>query len=147
MSALVYLYAVARADAAAWLERNQLRGIGDARVRGVAEGALSGAASEVPAEDFEQEPLDRNVADPAWLEPRAAAHQTVNAALLEGLGAVLPLAFGTIYRAEDGVRRLLRERAADLEAALARAAGHVEWVVSLQRDPDAAAAYLAAGEI
>jgi hypothetical protein len=136
---LVYLYAVAGERARDWLERAELRGIGSAAVRPVVASSLCGAVSDVPVADFDQEPLDRNVGDATWLAPRAEAHQAVNARLLEGLDAVIPLAFGTIFRSDDGVRRVLGERASDLAAALERVAGHVEWVLTLERD-DALAA-------
>lgn len=140
---LVYLYAVAPAAAAGWLVANDVRGISGGRVRAVQERGVVGAVSDVPASDFDQEPLDRNVADSAWLAPHAAAHQDVNAALLDGLGAVLPLAFGTIFRGEAGVQHVLQEREPELAAALAAVAGHVEWVCTLDRDLRIASAYLA----
>jgi hypothetical protein len=140
---LVYLYAVAPAAAGEWLASNDVRGIEGERVRPVRTRAVVGAVSDVPAREFDQEPLDRNVADSAWLAPHAAAHQDVNAALLDGVGAVLPLAFGTIFRGESGVERVLREREGELAAALAALAGRVEWVCTLDRDLKIAAAYLA----
>lgn len=140
---LVYLYAIAPTKAAKWLGANEVRGIAGARVRSVQGQSVVGAVSDVPAREFDQEPLDRNVADSAWLAPHAAAHQDVNAALLDGVGAVLPLAFGTIFRGEAGVERVLQEREPELAAALAGVAGRVEWVCTLDRDLKVASAYLA----
>lgn len=140
---LVYLYAVGPPAAAGWLGANDLRGIAGGRVRPIEQRGVVGAVSDVPASDFDQEPLDRNVADSAWLAPHAAAHQDVNAALLDGVGAVLPLAFGTIFRGEDGIQRVLRERERELAAALVAVAGRVEWVCTLDRDVRVASAYLA----
>ena len=140
---LVYLYAVAPPAATEWLRANDVRGIGGQRVRAVGTAKVVGAVSDVPESDFDQEPLDRNVADSAWLAPHAAAHQDVNAALLDGVGAVLPLAFGTIFRGEQGVGRVLHEREDELAAALTAVAGRVEWVCTLDRDLKIASAYLA----
>lgn len=140
---LVYLYAVAPASAAGWLAANDVRGIAGARVRAVEQQGVVGAVSDVPALEFDQEPLDRNVADSEWLAPHAAAHQDVNAALLDAIGAVLPLAFGTIFRAEEGITRVLRERRDELAHALAAVAGRVEWVCTLDRDMKVSSAYLA----
>lgn len=140
---LVYLYAVVVPAAAEWLRGNEVRGIGGQRVRAIGTSTVVGAVSDVPESEFDQEPLDRNVADSAWLAPHAAAHQDVNAALLDGVGAVLPLAFGTIFRGEQGVGRVLREREDELAAALTAIAGRVEWVCTLDRDLKIAAAYLA----
>lgn len=139
---LVYLYAVAPAGTARWLADHEVHGIAGARVRPIAERDLVGAVSDVPADEFDQAPLDRNVVDPDWLAPHAAAHQEVNAALLESAGALLPLAFGTIFRADERVGRLLRDRAADLVPALAAVAGRAEWVCTLDRDRRAASAHL-----
>lgn len=139
---LIYLYAVAPAAAGRWLETNDLRGIGGARVRAVPGGGVLGAVSDVPAGEFDQDPLDRNVADAEWLAPHAAAHQDVNAALLDAAGAVLPLAFGTIFRTEERVRDALGARARELAAGLAAVTGRAEWVVTLDRDRRAALRYL-----
>lgn len=140
---LVYLYAIVPSAAGPWLAANDVRGIGGSRVRAVAEHGVVGAVSDVPAREFDQEPLDSNVADSAWLAPHAAAHQDVNAALLDGVGAVLPLAFGTIFRADEGVQRVLHERERELAEALGAVAGRVEWVCTLDRDLRVASAYLA----
>lgn len=139
---LVYLYGVGPELTADWLAANELHGIAGSRVRAVRERLLVGAVSDVPADQFEQEPLDRNVVEPEWLAPHAAAHHEVNAALLEGVGTVLPLAFGTIFRSEDGVRGALRARAAELEIALTGLAERVEWVCTLDRDRRAAGEHL-----
>ncbi|HET8567844.1 MAG TPA: GvpL/GvpF family gas vesicle protein [Candidatus Limnocylindria bacterium] len=139
---LVYLYAVAPAASRRWLAAEPLRGIGDLPVRAVSEGDVAGIVSDVPASEFDQEPLDRNVADASWLGPRAAAHQDVNARILAGLGSVLPLAFGTLFRGDDGVREALRSRAAELFEALERLGGRAEWVITVDRDRDAALAAL-----
>lgn len=139
---LVYLYAVGPALTAGWLAANDLRGIAGSSVRALCERQLTGVVSDVPAEQFDQEPLDRNVVDPEWLAPHAAAHHEVNAALLDGVGTILPLAFGTIFRSEDGVLGALRDRAVELELALTALAGRVEWVCTLDRDRRAAVEHL-----
>lgn len=139
---LVYLYAVGPALTAGWLAANDLPGIAGSPVRAVCERQLTAAVSDVPADQFDQEPLDRNVVDPEWLAPHAAAHHEVNAALLDGVGTILPLAFGTIFRSEEGVLGALRDRAAELEIALTALAGRVEWVCTLDRDRRAAGEHL-----
>lgn len=128
------MYAVAGPDAASWLSANELRGIAGGRVRAVAAAGLSAAVSDVPAAEFDQAPLDVNVRDSDWLAPHAEAHQRVNAALLDATGAVIPLAFGTIFRAEDRVGRVLEARSETLAGALASVADRAEWVCTLERD-------------
>lgn len=136
---LRYLYAVTGAGALGALERSELHGIDGGVVEPVVEGRLLGATSAVAASDYEEQPLNAHLQDLEWLAPRAAAHQDVNARLLEVAGSVVPLAFGAIYRGTDGVRELLRSRADDLEERLRRLEGRAEWIVSIERDETAAA--------
>ena len=72
------------------------------------------------------------------LAPRAASHQEVNGSLLELTNAVIPLAFGAIYRDADGVRELLRARADDFADRLRAVEGRAEWIVSIEREGYAA---------
>ena len=111
-------------------------------MRALQAGGVVGAVSDVPASDFDQEPLDRNIADAEWLGPHAAAHQDVNAALLDAVDAVLPLAFGTIFRSEESVSAALGSRASELASALGAVRGRAEWVCTLDRDHRVASAHL-----
>jgi hypothetical protein len=131
---LRYLYAVARADAADAIARAQLRGIDGGSVAAIAEGRLVGVTSVVPASDYEEQPLNERLQDLDWLAPRAAAHQEVNGKLLDLTDAVIPLAFGAIYRGSEGVRDLLRTRADDFAHRLRAVEGRAEWIVSVERD-------------
>jgi hypothetical protein len=131
---LRYLYAVADASAEAPIATADLAGIDGGRVEPIVEGGLLGATSVVPAAEYEEAPLNARLQDLEWLAPRAAAHQDVNAKLLELTTAVVPLSFGAIYRGTDGVRALLRSRAADLGDRLRTLAGRAEWIVSIERE-------------
>jgi Gas vesicle synthesis protein GvpL/GvpF len=133
---LRYLYAITDARTAALVAASELRGIEQAPVEPLVEGPLLAATSVVPASDYDEGPLNEHLQDLDWLAPRAAAHQDVNAKLLEITGAVLPLAFGAIYRGSDGVRGLLRSRADDLRDRLGAVKGRAEWIVSVERDQD-----------
>lgn len=139
---LVYLYAVAGGDPAGWAEATHATGIDGAPVRAVAEGPLVALVSDVPADAYGQEALDRSVRDPEWLAPRATAHQSVNSAAHAALDAVLPVPFGTIYRTDDRVREVLRTRAEELRAKLEQVRGRAEWVIGLYRDTVQAAEHL-----
>jgi hypothetical protein len=136
MSDLVYVYAVLPAAG-----KSGLAGIDARRVRFVNEGALAAAVSDVPAEDFEEEPLNERVRDMGWLGPRAVAHQEVNDRLHESADATIPLAFGTVFRDDDRVRQLLREQSPALAKRLEMVRGCAEWVVALHllREPDSEA--------
>jgi Gas vesicle synthesis protein GvpL/GvpF len=131
---LRYLYAVTRANASAAIAGASIRGIEGGPVDAIVEGALLGVTSLVPAEDYEEEPLNERLQDLEWLAPRAAAHQEVNARLLDLAGAVIPIAFGAIYRGTDGVRELLQRRALDFAERLRAVDGRAEWIVSIERE-------------
>ena len=131
---LRYLYAVAGANARARVTDANLRGIEGGRVEAIVEGQLLGVTSVVPASDYEEEPLNARLQDLEWLAPRAASHQEVNGRLLDLTDAVIPLAFGAIYRDAEGVRELLRTRADDFTDRLRAVEGRAEWIVSIERD-------------
>lgn len=137
MSPLRYVYGIARASDAVRVASAALVGIEEAPVGCVVEGPLLAAASDVDENDYGTEPLNEHVRDLGWLAARAAQHQAVNGRLLELLGTVLPLSFGTIYRDDERVREMLRENAADRATQLASLAGRAEWVVTVSRDADA----------
>jgi len=144
---LRYLYAITDARAARLVAGTELRGIEQAQVEPLVEGSLLAATSVVPASDYDEGPLNAHLQDLDWLAPRAAAHQDVNAKLLEITGAVLPLAFGAIYRGAEGVRGLLRSRAEELRERLGSVEGRAEWIVSVERDESSPAASVALREL
>jgi hypothetical protein len=129
---LVYLYAILAAPLG-----DAMTGIDQQPIRWVMGDSLAAAVSDVPADEFDEEPLNARVADMAWLGPRAVAHQEANALLFEGSDASLPLAFGTVFRDDERVRHLLTEQTTALTERLARVRGCAEWVVALHllREP------------
>lgn len=108
----------------------------------IAEGDLAAVTEEVPEAEFAEDPLNRNMSDMAWLAPRAARHQDVCAGLMESVDAVVPLAFGTVFVDETGVRAMLRERGEELRRRLEDVRGRAEWVAALLRDAARARAWL-----
>jgi hypothetical protein len=133
VTTLVYLYAVVPQSVDA-----DIVGIDGAPLRWIQSDELAAAVSDVPGEEFEEEPLNANVRDMSWLGPRAIAHQDVNARLFELSEAIVPLAFGTVFRDDQRVRQLLTDQAGALGEQLARVRGAAEWVVALHvlREPD-----------
>ncbi len=117
---------------------DDLVGIGGQPVRWVSHDNLAAAVSDVPAEEFGEEPLNARIGDMSWLGPRAVAHQEVNSELHERAEAILPLAFGTVFRDDDRVRQLLRDQAHALSTRLDAIRGCAEWVVALHllKSPD-----------
>lgn len=135
MSDLVYVYAVLTRPA-----DGALKGINGRPVRWVTLNGLAAAVSDVPAEDFDEEPLNANVRDMGWLGPRAIAHQDVNARLFELSEASLPLAFGTVFLDDERVRHMLERDRQALTKHLETVRGCAEWVVALHllRQPEVA---------
>jgi hypothetical protein len=147
VSELLYVYGIVPAPAVPPPPRlgrgeEALTGIGGAPVGLVVEGPIAAAASAVPAEEFDEEPLNSRLRDLEWLAPRATAHQAVNARLMELDDALLPLSFGSVYRDEASLRRMLAERAEDFARRLEAVRGRAEWVVTLTRDEAGALAAL-----
>ncbi len=136
---LVYLYAITGPDGSRVRTADAIEG---RAVRALEESELVALVSDVPASGFEQAALDENVRDPQWLTPRAAAHQAVNAAAHDQTKASLPVPFGTIFREDERVLEMLRERAAELKARLVSVRGRGEWVIGLYRDTVQAAEHL-----
>lgn len=139
MTSLVYVYAILPHALEA-----SLQGIDAAPVRWLESTTLVAAVSDVPSDEFGEAPLNENVRDMGWLGPRAMAHQDVNARLFETSEAIVPLAFGTVFRDDERVRQFLRAEAPKLEDRLNRVRGCAEWVVTLHllrepRDEDIAA--------
>jgi len=138
---LVYLYAVTTAAGARAV--GKVTGIEGLAVRAIEQGGTAALVSDVPAAAYEQSVIDEAVRDGEWLTPRAKDHQDVNAAAHAAAEAVLPVPFATIYRSDERVREMLRERGAELNAKLASVRGSAEWVVGVYRDTVRAAEHLA----
>jgi Gas vesicle synthesis protein GvpL/GvpF len=114
----------------------------DGPVTLIGEGDLAAIASEVPLREFGEAVIEQNLRDPAWLEEKVRAHDRVLEAVV-GRATVLPFRFGTIYRGEDQVRRLLADRP-DFAQTLTRLDGTVELGVKAFLDHDAIRARLLA---
>jgi hypothetical protein len=139
VSTLRYVYGIVPAAAAALIDAADIRGIDGARVRAIVDGPFAAAYGEVDDQDYGESSLNERVRDLDWLTPRATAHQSVNAKLLELAGVVLPLSFGALYRDDARVKGMLREDAPARRARLEALAGRAEWVVTVLRDAGSAA--------
>jgi hypothetical protein len=134
---LVYLYGVLAAGTAAHehLLADGIAGLApEGPLYAVEVGGLVAATSRVPAARFDEEPLNALIGDLGALAPYAVRHEEAVRALFEAGPAVVPLAFGAIYRDEAGVRRLLTEGAERLRGMLQRLTARQEWGVKLLAD-------------
>lgn len=100
----------------------------------VAEGEVAAIASDVPLTEFGEEAIEQNLHDEAWLEEKVRAHEAVLEAALAKT-ALVPFRFGTIFRSEDQVRKMLRENE-PLKEVLDRLRGMVELGVKAFLDAD-----------
>jgi gas vesicle protein GvpL/GvpF len=131
-----YVYGVVPAPAASDELFAGVRGVDAAGpVVLVADGELAAITSAVPLAEFEEVALERNLRDEAWLEQKVRAHEAVLEAALARVPLV-PFRFGTIYRGDEHVRRMLRDNAY-LGDSLERLAGAVELGVKAFLDPAA----------
>ncbi|MGK5732127.1 GvpL/GvpF family gas vesicle protein [Streptomyces sp. URMC 124] len=128
---LLYAYAVLRDTPAAASGLETVTGVAGEPVRAVRDGGLAALVGPVPAAEFDEEGLRERLEDLAWLEHVARGHQRVVDAASAGAPCVLPLRLATVYRDEEGVRRMLAARHAAFGAALDRLAGRAEWGVKI----------------
>jgi gas vesicle protein GvpL/GvpF len=132
---LLWAYCILRRE-----ELTALRG-GDAigPLECVASGPLAALVSPVPAADYSEEALRRNLNDLAWLERVARAHEAVLERAF-ATGPIVPLRLCTLYESTERVRAMLEREAATLTVALERLEGRQELGVKVLLDPDRLAA-------
>ncbi|MFC3574259.1 GvpL/GvpF family gas vesicle protein [Streptomyces yaanensis] len=131
MTALRYVYAVCRPLRAPL--QAELTGVAGAPARQLEHHGLIAVLSQVPEEDFAEEPLKAHLEDLDWLTVTARAHQNVIDALT-GVTTALPLRLGTVFRDDSGVRVMIEEREEEFRRALDRLDGRVEWGVKVYLD-------------
>ncbi|MCO5998034.1 GvpL/GvpF family gas vesicle protein [Actinoallomurus rhizosphaericola] len=123
-----YLYAIARDTGAP--PPPGPTGLLGAPVRTIAEAGLVAYVGTVPLAQFGEAALKRNLEDLTWLEATARAHHQVVEAMAEA-GPVAPVRLVTVYRGDEQIHRLLRDRAQEFTEVLARVAGRREWGVKV----------------
>ncbi|MCO5972542.1 GvpL/GvpF family gas vesicle protein [Actinoallomurus soli] len=137
-----YLYAIARDTGTS--PPPGLTGLLGAPVRTIAEAGLVAYVGTVPLAQFGEAALKRNLEDLTWLEATARAHHQVVEAVAEA-GPVAPVRLVTVYRGDEQIHRLLRDRAHEFTEVLARVAGRREWGVKVFAAPRPAASDDAGG--
>jgi hypothetical protein len=133
---LVWLYAVRRGEA----EAPAGPGVDGEAPRLVAEGPLVAVVGTVREEEFDEAALARAMEDLGRIERLARAHHAVIVQAGAGLPTA-PLRLATVYRDDEAVAAMLRERAAEFGAVLDRVRDRREWGVKVYVDakPDAPA--------
>jgi hypothetical protein len=102
----------------------------DHTVTTLREGALAAVSSLVPIEEFDEVQLREHLADMAWVEATARAHEAVLEAVRDQT-TVIPMRMCTVYRTESGIREMLAREAAPLRDALDHLDGKAEWGVKV----------------
>ncbi|GGB35326.1 gas vesicle protein [Flexivirga endophytica] len=123
-----YLYAVTRG-----LEPQQLAGtpgLDGGHLDVVEHLDLCAVVSDVALDEYGEEGLRRNLEHLDWLERVARTHDSVVHAVAS-VGPTAPLRLATVYLDDEGVRRGLAERCAELDRVLGQVAGRLEWSVKV----------------
>jgi hypothetical protein len=131
---LLYLYCILESDDGArrLLTDGSISGLEPRQpVFGIECDGLVAAVSRVPRATFLSAPLNRLISDLARVAPYALAHENAIRSLLPDAPALLPVAFGSVYRSRRGVLSLLREQASGFQRILARVRNRREWEVKL----------------
>ena len=107
----------------------------DREVQVVQQGELVALVSAVPLSEYSDERLREHLNDIEWVERVARAHERVLEQTLER-ATVLPLRLCTLYRDQEGVRRMLSEREPLLLEELSELEGRREWGAKVFVDQD-----------
>jgi hypothetical protein len=107
----------------------------DREVQVVQQGELVALVSAVPLSEYSDERLREHLNDIEWVERVARAHERVLEQILERT-TILPLRLCTLYRDQEGVRRMLSEQEPLLLEELSALAGRREWGAKVFVDED-----------
>jgi hypothetical protein len=101
----------------------------------VQEGELVALVSAVPLSEYSDDRLREHLNDIEWVERVARAHERVLDQTLER-ATILPLRLCTLYRDQEGVRRMLCEQQRLLLDELSELEGRREWGAKVFLDQD-----------
>jgi len=104
-------------------------------------GEVAAVYSLVSLDEFTGEAAEISLADPAWVVPRACAHERVTEGVMKGSSACLPVRFGTMFASLDALAEFLAPKATGIARFLAYISDKEEWSVKLFMDAETAAAW------
>ncbi|MBA3657814.1 MAG: GvpL/GvpF family gas vesicle protein [Gemmatimonadaceae bacterium] len=131
MDLIRYVYGVVHSTFAAVMEPKGLDGLPVSRI---SEGELTALVSGLGASEYSPENLELNTAQVEWLGPRAVAHDRV-VTWAGDAGPVIPFPMWTLFKSEDGIRGMLRDRSAEFLETLTSVAGTHEYAVRVFASP------------
>ena len=133
----VYVYCIAESSPAMSIASEPLPPAieDDAAVELITGQGLTAVASHVPLSLYGEEALEENLNDATWTAIRAMRHERIVEHFAKRTG-VVPLRFGTIYLAREGVERTLSEKGEELREIIQRIGSSEEWGLNVFSDRD-----------
>ena len=133
----IYVYCIAESSPARRIAAEELPPAieDDAVVELITTETLAAVASRVPLSMYGEETLEDNLNDATWTAIRAMRHERIVEHFATRTG-VVPLRFGTIYLAREGVEGMLSEKGGELTEIIQRIGGNEEWGVNVFSDRD-----------
>lgn len=131
MDSIRYVYGVVPSTFSAGKDPKGLDGLAIDRL---AEGELTALTSALDAAEYSPDNLEKNTAQVDWLAPRAVAHDRV-VTWAGDAGPVIPFPMWTLFKSDDGIRAMLRERSAEFTETLSSVAGCHEYSVRVFASP------------
>lgn len=126
---LIYTYCLTRKA----IPRFSLSGIDKQKIYQLSWQDLTAIVSKVKYKDFKQKALIKNLKRPKWAEAKIRTHAAVVQKVMEKQ-TVLPLKFGTIFKNDTGVKKMLRASQAKFTALLNKFKDKQEWGVKIYAD-------------
>jgi len=96
---------------------------------------LYAVVSRVKESEFNEENLEKNMANLEWIENKVTTHEKIVEGIMQST-CVIPFKFGTIFRTEDNLKTMLAEHAHDLSHTLEKLEGNEEWGVKIFCDKE-----------
>ncbi len=91
------------------------------------------AIKHVSSNEFSEESLKKNFADPEWIETHTRNHVEVISSLMVNQ-AVLPFKFGTVFKSEENLEKFIEEHSSYIKDHLRALEGKEEWSVKIYCD-------------
>lgn len=97
----------------------------------ISEKDIAAIASQVPLEEFEEEAFKTRIEnDPKWLEEKVMQHNEI-VSQIAAQTTVIPMKFGTVFKTEDAIKTMLKEKDRFFQEILLNLKGKDEWGVKV----------------
>ena len=101
----------------------------------ISEQGLYAVISGEKEEEYDQENLEKNLSNLAWIKQKAALHERVIEQIMERAG-VIPFKFGTLFNNEQNLKTMLIEHGEEFKSDLDRLADKEEWGIKVYCDKE-----------